>query len=1543
MAKNGNGNKRKAASTDDGDDEETTRRNQQSRLTNLANRLITDSGNAMATSEQRTNSDAKFTKMVFNSCDDGEVEVGEIAAVFDDEPDEDPVGSFESEKDKEQSWFFQNSDYGKFLVEIMEQIQFECRIRASSNKTKKQKKDDSRRTHWIIDFLKAQGFWIRTHHASFILKKLGLSGVLDTTYFRDVKVWMPDLQYGKAGGMPCCPSCKSNARVGVNKHPVHYPARKIIGMDDWFALMSRQYYCSSCKELSTKEKPIQHNFYASHSSCLKMMPDHISNEFPAILSHKAGIDKVLHNLLRPLLDKSFQFEALSKMLLELHSKKYFLSYIGHLSKYEKSVLRSDVKPFSEFDDKLKYAGAVPSANYLSSMYKKQGQEIRALLDQEVKKIACKTLAVDGSSKAANKISQFNGRAKGQCLMTGKNELGQIRLQCLQSTESHDQLIGPVQAMVKTQEAMGQSLPELVMTDNPTRDDTFFRKHVPSVQATQDRLDKIAEIKNELDKDGSSYDEQDQQANSLNRIEQAARARLGFDAPTKTSTESSDSSSDDEDEDIPLSILRGSDAIVVKPGSVGTAIDAMLAATGSVEGGVFAIDMEWQTKRTSHGHPRKSDKVGVLAIAYRDTRDKFGVLICQLPRSAGVGTNEKGILQARLVAFLSDPQNKFIGVGLKSDFKVLESDYRNFNHNMVPADSIINLSAMARDRDMAASDAESLQTLCKNVLKVYLDKNNEVRCSDWSKANLSPEQIKYSALDVIRPLQIYEKLKLMRDLSIRLAPELTVPGMKVDIVPPHARGKPRQPARGFGLHVADLTTRAAIGKISADIRVINPGGIEPPYSQAVPENSVVVEVEEVLAESLLLPRYKSSHDKRQKISLKEFGEAPFKLVLPVSMLRLHVDAASQAGSDARNLETIARTYEPPQRTVARQPTPPSTEPATSNTSEEAALLDDIVELTEDEEDWSDGVVDGALGLLEDLMEELANDIDEMTQEEKSAMMNKIQEQLDTLRRCEKLSSTAAQGDTGVLYSKHLDDLPGYIPYKFSAVLGDPFHAIQRMKVPVHHEVKKAYFCAAMNAFFIWDEKKLDEVKTVLREKAGMSDEDIEALMFYSPRFFQRRVPRFVPDPRRLYYRLRAVYCTFGDKIDTKTKRPLFNSAAWTKANQVLKEVLKGYYSDPPGYDFYTYEIKENGEIKRDKWGIKLIHCSRGTNLVENVHKSYNTTFRYAVGFELGDCMLAERRHRHNIDMGRARIRDYPHVGHYDTWLIDRVKGLAATVLKRNAFKSWVPSSNFRNTPETFVTVAIHSKELGDKLEHHWNEKVDQEKVKLSKDLQFLCKQTNVPLPFLPVFGEAEYKLFSEILHRRGGKFDDKEIAMEWIDAVDGIAIFPKLPAHTRAYYRRWEKNQRIRTAVKRTKAQAVDLEAVTKKNTPTQATQTATNNSSERPSRDTHPTQNQQLVFPPIRYPVAMPAPAVQALNPLMAPVYVNHTFIGGSVGLPNTSGPVQTRMPGQRGSDRTKDRKPRTCQVCKEKNLPASRYSICPGRVHRSRCETLNDAGRNHN
>ena len=77
-----------------------------------------------------------------------------------------------------------------------------------------------------------------------------------------------------------------------------------------------------------------------------------------------------------------------------------------------------------------------------------------------------------------------------------------------------------------------------------------------------------------------------------------------------------------------------------------------------------------------------------------------------------------------------------------------------------------------------------------------------------------------------------------------------------------------------------------------------------------------------------------------------------------------------------------------------------------------------------------------------------------------------------------------------------------------------------------------------------------------------------------------------------------------------------------ANNLWKEILSGYYSDPPGFCFYTFQMGFDGAPQLDKYGINLLHYSRGTNDVENVHKHYNTTFRYSAGIELGDCLLAE---------------------------------------------------------------------------------------------------------------------------------------------------------------------------------------------------------------------------------------------------------------------------------------------------------------------------------
>ena len=62
---------------------------------------------------------------------------------------------------------------------------------------------------------------------------------------------------------------------------------------------------------------------------------------------------------------------------------------------------------------------------------------------------------------------------------------------------------------------------------------------------------------------------------------------------------------------------------------------------------------------------------------------------------------------------------------------------------------------------------------------------------------------------------------------------------------------------------------------------------------------------------------------------------------------------------------------------------------------------------------------------------------------------------------------------------------------------------------------------------------------------------------------------------MYVRVGAVHTVFGHLKDSKSGVPLFNAAAWKKADNVLDEILLGLYSDPPGVQFYTIFLNENG--------------------------------------------------------------------------------------------------------------------------------------------------------------------------------------------------------------------------------------------------------------------------------------------------------------------------------------------------------------------------------
>ena len=173
---------------------------------------------------------------------------------------------------------------------------------------------------------------------------------------------------------------------------------------------------------------------------------------------------------------------------------------------------------------------------------------------------------------------------------------------------------------------------------------------------------------------------------------------------------------------------------------------------------------------------------------------------------------------------------------------------------------------------------------------------------------------------------------------------------------------------------------------------------------------------------------------------------------------------------------------------------------------------------------------------------------------------------------------------------------------------------------------------------------------MRKKDGMAVDQIEVERYYNCDLYKDCIDRFIPGPKHLYWRVRSVFVMYGDLVDSKSGKPLFNKEAWTSAKNLLTEteVLRGYYSDPPGVQLYIKRLNPDTSVKKNKYGMDIIECLRGTNRVEAYHKNLQVTFGgWIMGLAMSTVLLAENRHRHNQRCAERQIDGHPMIGHYDT--------------------------------------------------------------------------------------------------------------------------------------------------------------------------------------------------------------------------------------------------------------------------------------------------------
>jgi len=185
-------------------------------------------------------------------------------------------------------------------------------------------------------------------------------------------------------------------------------------------------------------------------------------------------------------------------------------------------------------------------------------------------------------------------------------------------------------------------------------------------------------------------------------------------------------------------------------------------------------------------------------------------------------------------------------------------------------------------------------------------------------------------------------------------------------------------------------------------------------------------------------------------------------------------------------------------------------------------------------------------------------------------------------------------------------------------------------------------------------------------------------------------------------------------------------------------------------------------------------------------------------QVADIMLTEKKHRFNHRNAERRRLGFPRIGHYDTWLIDRLQILHEQNYGGRLFPGWSNTCDFIITSESTTILPLHSEALGDAVRAL---QLDKTKITLTADQKYLAEKLRVPIPFLPIHSKEERKLFSLLMLERGADSHSKlsgeafnVVALEFCRRADGITIFPKLPVYLRLYHASWQQQKRVTDAV-----------------------------------------------------------------------------------------------------------------------------------------------------
>lgn len=398
---------------------------------------------------------------------------------------------------------------------------------------------------------------------------------------------------------------------------------------------------------------------------------------------------------------------------------------------------------------------------------------------------------------------------------------------------------------------------------------------------------------------------------------------------------------------------------------------------------------------------------------------------------------------------------------------------------------------------------------------------------------------------------------------------------------------------------------------------------------------------------------------------------------------------------------------------------------------------------------------------------------------------------------------------------------------SGVKVDVMHVMDRIlrRMPKGHGLLALFSRRLSQAMMLSNLKDASKAKEVAAKKwPHLSWAEV---LFRRTRWLNKRVRRFVPPPEVLVPRLEAVFREFSDVPDATTDEQLFTPAAIKASKAVVRLARTGVISDHPGIPLYTL-------LDRDRDGLPLWLCSRGTNANEGVHQLLVKLFRTLKGAssELVHYALLEWVHRHNI-RAAARNRGEHFPGHYDTWLVDNICKLEVDLYGHPiSYPSWRAADDF-TLPEFCCGVMQMDQTVLQSLGLPRDLPGDNRRSRALEVIPLISAQKvwlgaamGSAFPLLPLHTVPEVHLFEavrrELIKKReaqrvracAGATNDGDVlplsgclptgdeltvafneavTERWLNCADGGVppeVYHKSNDHIRAYLERYERNQNM---------------------------------------------------------------------------------------------------------------------------------------------------------